>query len=648
MALTEQQIKDLRVKYGITPQGESTQSGSENTETPDELIKRLRGGVPTSKENVLKTIAKDLAQPFVRAGVNAYNTVSGLGTLGAAGIAKVAGKDKMASELVAKAGQEADKVRNVPFFGEVKPVGVTDSLATNIKDIIGTGAQIGTTIFTGGESSAAKTGLRTAIKTGIKEFGKVGAVSGGLYEGGKALQDDASLLDTLQRTLVGTAAGGVGGAALGAAFPIVGAGFRAAKDATSSVVKGVRNQLPGSGEPTLMSGVYESAKSAVNKLKGSAERTKINVQAQQEARQAFEKLTPESQSAIRNGLLPRDVELVKAGNETEKAVFKKILKAAEDYSENRTGANRPSSVLGEEYRKRITSFGDVVNKEAKNLDNIVQSIKGTSLDTDTTINSVLTRMGQQKGLEGLNVTSDGLLDFSRTTLSGTNSKGARAEIQRIFNDVVQRADDPERLHLYRKELFEDLGGKKAGGIKLTGTEENAVNAMRQGMSDAIETVAPQSYKEANQKVATLLDLKKQLQKKFGEVAEGKEDIFDVNSSILLRRLTSNAKTGQDISALLQDLDGVLGNYGIKFDTNFVKMQEFVNLLDRYYDIAPDTSLLGIQRTALPGNKVDLMQKMIDIVGENMQVSDETAKFAIKQLLGEAGGQPKNLRNVIKK
>lgn len=606
------------------------------------------------QQTTLQKVAQGLAgivnaTGVPRAAVNAYNLTSSLGTLGAAGIAKLTGNDEMANRFVREAGDEAVKVRNVPFLGKLAPVGSSGDFGKDVKDVVGTGLQIGSTIVGGGAAGgAAKTGLRTLAKEGLKEGVKIGAATGASYEGGRALSDDADALQILERTLVGGLGGGVIGGAVGVASPILSRGaasvgrgvqrtVQGGKEVAENVVnraRGIRNPLPGTErEPGIISGIVENVRTTANKAKGALERSKINVQAQREAREAFESLAPESQNAIRKGLLPRDVELIKTGNQSERGIFKRIVDAAEDYETNRGTANRPSVILGEEYRKRITGLNSALNDATTLLDDTVTGLGNVSMPKEQTINSVLERMSNAPGLNGLNIDERGLLDFTNTTLSGSNSATARKEIQRIFNDVVKRADNPERLHLYRKELFEDLGGKTKSGIKLTATEEKAVNAMRQGMADTIETVAP-AYKQANERVAKLLDMQKQIRQRFGDVAQGNEDIFDLKSSILLRRLTSNTKTGQEIAGLLRDLETLLGSdYGITFDTNLLRIQEFLNLLDRYYDIAPDTSLLGIERTALPGSKSEILQKMIDIVGENFKATDETAKQAIRELLG---------------
>lgn len=609
------------------------------------------------RQSILGGIAKDLATPFARAGVNLFNIGASLPGVIEGGIHKLTGNEAQARRSIISAGDEAVKVRNIPFLGETAPV-------LSPKESIGVGLQIGSTIAGGGAvKSVAGAGIKSVIKAGAKEGVKFGASTGAAFEGGRALSEDKSALEVLQNFLVGGAAGGVLGGTIGAALPVVGAGVRGAIDTTRKTVqagkevteraidkvRNIRNQVPGAERDSgIVGGIVENVRSTVGKATGSLERSKINVQAQREAREAFQKLEPRSQDAIRKGLLPRDVELIKAGSASEQQVYKRIVDAAEAYSTNRTTANRPSVILGEEFSKRINGLGRAMETSFDELDDAVRGLGDTRLESNETMNFVIERLRNTNGLKGIDINESGVLNFANTQLSGSNSATARKELQRIFDDVVQRADDPQRMHLYRKELFEDLGGKKSSGTKLVGTEEKGVNAMRQGMAEAIETVSPE-YKAANTKVAKLLDTKKEIVKKFGEVSQGNEDIFDIKSSILLRRLTSNAKTGQDMAELIRTLEGTLGDFDIRFDTDLVRIQEFLNLLDRYYDIAPDTSLLGIMRADSPKSKSELIQKIFDIVGGNFNATDDTAKQAIKDLLeGRVGFNPAAVPQTVSK
>ena len=65
----------------------------------------------------------------------------------------------------------------------------------------------------------------------------------------------------------------------------------------------------------------------------------------------------------------------------------------------------------------------------------------------------------------------------------------------------------------------------------------------------------------------------------------------MNAGLLARRLTSFSKSNPEIRQILRDLDIVNGTVG-KTTLNVEKLQDFYNILDKYYDIAGRTGFQG--------------------------------------------------------
>lgn len=135
---------------------------------------------------------------------------------------------------LAMGDQEAAEKRltegyNVPGLGQIRPVGggtVDQSTGQvryqtageNLRDIVGTGAEIAPYFMTGGAAGAVKSslgakGIFSAIKTGTK----LGAIQGGIGSAGQSLQSqDASAGKLAKDTVTGALAGGlIGGATSG-------------------------------------------------------------------------------------------------------------------------------------------------------------------------------------------------------------------------------------------------------------------------------------------------------------------------------------------------------------------------------------------------------------------------------------------------
>ncbi len=100
--------------------------------------------------------------------------------------------------------------------------------------IIGEAAKTASYLYGGGgASTAVKTGLKGEIIAGAAQGAKAGALGGGAYSFGDAVQEaENSPSDVAFKTLLGTVTGGVTGGFLGAATPLVVKGIKGVKSFT--------------------------------------------------------------------------------------------------------------------------------------------------------------------------------------------------------------------------------------------------------------------------------------------------------------------------------------------------------------------------------------------------------------------------------
>ncbi len=163
-------------------------------------------------KNIFRKVGEAVAQPFAKAGVQAYNLAEGTG--------------KLLAGDVQGANQSLEKKRILPFVGETAPV-ITgnESFGEQVKKTVGTGLDIGSTVATGGEAGAlkdlAKQGLKQAIKKGAVMGAKVGAAAGGVGSAGIALESDKNAGEVIKDTATGAVTGGL--------FGFVAGGFSAKK-----------------------------------------------------------------------------------------------------------------------------------------------------------------------------------------------------------------------------------------------------------------------------------------------------------------------------------------------------------------------------------------------------------------------------------
>ena len=203
-------------------------------------------------------IVQGIAQPFLEMGASAAGMVEGVGNLGGAALSSIAGDKAGAARQVDQANQALTRERDFGFLGKAYPVGgrpltgnVEADIGEGVKDILGTGAQIGAyaaPVGTSGKAAFQAWRSGQGLGTLGKAVGQGALYSGlgsGLMSGGHALKTAPDLVTGLKETAVGTAIG----TGLGAALPLASFGARAgvygAGKAATAGVEGVKSVARG-------------------------------------------------------------------------------------------------------------------------------------------------------------------------------------------------------------------------------------------------------------------------------------------------------------------------------------------------------------------------------------------------------------------
>ncbi len=167
-------------------------------------------------------IIKSIVRPFGRLAVNAIK----------------------AGQMIA--GQDVDKAApiNLPYLGATKPVGQEGTFTQKVKESLGVGAEIASTVVPAGRvAPIARTGLKGLIGQGIKEGAKAGAFSGSIYGAGKAIQDpDATIGSVAAETALGGGIGAIGGGVIGGAIPAIAKPVRGLKNIIQKDVQTLRTE----------------------------------------------------------------------------------------------------------------------------------------------------------------------------------------------------------------------------------------------------------------------------------------------------------------------------------------------------------------------------------------------------------------------
>jgi exopolysaccharide biosynthesis predicted pyruvyltransferase EpsI len=124
-----------------------------------------------------------------------------------------------------------------------------------------------------------------------------------------------------------------------------------------------------------------------------------------------------------------------------------------------------------------------------------------------------------------------------------------------------------------------------------------------------------------------------MRKYMKNIPDATEDILDMQAGLLARRLTSLAKSNPEIKATLQAMDKATAVKG-KTKVSIENLQDFYNVLDKYYDIAAKTGYQGQTTTAIEkasGVKDFIAQTVSGIAGK----TDAVKRKAIEDALMEA-------------
>jgi hypothetical protein len=316
-----------------------------------------------------------------------------------------------------------------------------------------------------------------------------------------------------------------------------------------------------------------------------------------------------------------------------------MVNAAEENTNNR-GTTHPSDLVGKEMNRRISLLDQDRKTIGQALGEHVKGLKTKDIGgIEQVQQDVIKRLNEVPGLEGIKtkVGEDGKLelDFSDTAMSGSQTEGARKELQAIFDDMNGKT--PYQLHRQRQELFEALGGKKAAQLQLTETQEQGMDAVREGIADSLERISP-DYKALNAEYRNIVTPLKEMRKFYKGTEGAAEDVLDAKAGLLARRLTSNVASAPELRRILDEIGTQLAKRGHDVsDVDLNKLQDFYNALNRYYDISKDTTFEGLIKSA-NANPTEftprgIAKKVIDVAAKNTYITKDTQRAAIRELLG---------------
>lgn len=406
----------------------------------------------------------------------------------------------------------------------------------------------------------------------------------------------------------------------------------ATRRAGTAVVEGVSRGVQETGE-AISRVVTDITRPVTEKTQPILSRIGTNIRERRAQTQAIRELPTETaQTAARQGIDVNDVRFFTdeiAEGAGDKTLYRELLDSAKAFQEDPRAATNPIEVVGKPIVERLKvlesergRIGQALGEEAKNL-GVVTSEELTP--------AVLGQLKRVSGLNGITVDSKGVLNFKNTILTTAETAADRKAIQAIYTQAV-RWGKGEAKHRLRQELFEILGGKKKSLTNITDTQDKAYQAVRKALSDVLET-KNDKYKTLSNEYRKIVQPLSDMRRFMKTLPDAEDDILEMQAGLLARRLTSAASSNPQIRNILRQLDSATTKAG-ETTVSVEKLQDFYNIISKYYDIDPATGFRGQIKSAIDvagGGVVDRILKAITgVAGETPAVRQK----ALEDLLNE--------------
>jgi hypothetical protein len=513
--------------------------------------------------------------------------------------------------------------------------------AAGLKQAAGEALEAGSYLVGGGAAPAA---IKSTLGRGIVKGATAGAVSGGAFGAGTALQEDASIEEALKRGATGSLAG----AAFGAAIPPAVAGAtgayrgirgafagRAAQEAEkSALLRGVGGDLPpdggGGGGGAGPGGAVPDARIAKVKLEDG----KVVAD-------------PVGKEAVRQGIPEADVALIKTSGAADKIDMAEMLDIRQRLLTNKRETNRATDVVGRTFVENLAKPIENLNKEArKRLDLVAQRLAGSKIDTS----SAMSQFDDALAQAGVTPGPRGTLNFKNSNFEGL--RGVQQLITNVYKRAIRVARSGDALQAHRMKSYIDEivnYGKQAEG--LSGRAQAMLKEFRHNI-DAILDARFLAYNKVNTQYADTIRELDKMSAAIGRKFRLGDTFSDAQAGLAMRRILSNTQSRAEILKLLDDMQRVGMKYGVKMDKDVIAQANFADVLEKMLGTEAPTSFLGqvergvegiggagadIARGRVVSGTIKAGKYLLDIT---RGVNQENKINALRALLKREAGQAK--------
>lgn len=608
---TEQTIRRLTTGLAVSPDTEQEQQVSvDRKEKADELSRNILTSIKDRGLQLVEGVKRSFTRPEISQGAIS-GPVSGLfqDILGEGILAAI--PDDVKESLGQKFQEIASTPQGKKIFDTLSAGKVTVDEIVNVLESVDSE-------MVDEVRDLANTALAGADIQGVSAFGKVGLRGTLRSVAREGIEAGARGTDNVIEGTARAVRTGAEGTAIGRDTITEGAGDIARMDVGRA-----------GAARAIASGVKETAIASKELLKQTPGRITKNVASRRESREAVEKLPEIARAAVKDGVEISDANLLLTMSREELDIAGNMLEQAKKFEVNRGVEQDPAEIIGSEMRSVLERAENLRQQRGKALGEAVAGLPSEELPV---LQNALRKMRQEFGFEDLRVNNKGKLDFSDTVLASASSANVRKQIQTWYDDLRERSG--KQLQNLREEIFDQLGGKKTGGVELRKSEQKLGQAIRDGIADTLEDVSDE-YRRLNKEYAEIINPIQELRTLYRQNPNVTDDVLDAKGALLARRLTSRASSGVDVRRILGQLQAQIGAAGMGTLVDITKLQEFWNGLQRYYDVTKGTTFAGQTEIGIrnaTGGKLGVLLEAIKLVTRDTSLTPEVTQKAFEELV----------------
>lgn len=304
--------------------------------------------------------------------------------------------------------------------------------------------------------------------------------------------------------------------------------------------------------------------------------------------------------AVKQGWDPKYIAMMQGSPRVDKDKVLRMLKIVRNNrADPRTAIrNIHSNVLGESVLQRFAA-NKQLNTEARiRLDSVANDLKGQPVDIlgpARQFSDTLNELGVEvvRGVDGQPIRNkNGSLKFDYTDSDLTPS--SRVPIERVINKMdrlTQKGADAHSAHLLKRFIDEhvEFGKSSEGGIARSA--ENALKDFRRGIDESLDNTFPE-YNEVNTIIHDTIKAMGTFQEQAGKKLDLSKPSAKKTVGILMRRPTSNAKSGGPVMDAVDLLEETARKNDIVFDDSLEAQMLMVQEIERMFPRIGGTTFKG--------------------------------------------------------